>query len=131
MKKLLILVAALFAFASCGSVRLEKFDELPEFPDDKNAYVFELPDDVTDNIIFRNKSSGANFSMKLYAFVGNERWVLAGAGFLKGHGDRDTTNSFDEKFKTARYYAVVSEKPCDSKFEIYESRSDLNISVLD
>ena len=80
---------------------------LPDFPDAENAFVFELKDDPEDFIIFKNHSHKQNFTVVLYAFIGNNHWEQVASGFLKESDDRDTANTFSGRFKRARYYAIV------------------------
>jgi hypothetical protein len=85
-----------------------------------------------DNVKLHNKSTDSNIRFNIYAHdPKTNEWFLYGAGSLKGAGDTDTVNSKIKDISKYRYFAVESLNGKDYKYQFYESRDDLHITVLD
>lgn len=111
--------------------KLPKLEKLPIFNDTENAYVFELPNGVSDNIVFYNKSKAANFHVTLFSYIDNRKWEQVTSKYLSDNGDRATTWDFSDKFNQARYYAIINDSNfIDFSYNIYEDDDDLVIEVL-
>ena len=85
-----------------------------------------------DNVKLHNKSTDSNIRFNIYAHdPKTNEWILYGSVSLKGAGDTDTVNSKIKDISKYRYFAVESLNGKDYKYQFYESRDDLHITVLD
>jgi hypothetical protein len=85
-----------------------------------------------DNVKLHNKSADSNIRFNIYVHdPKTNEWILYGAESLKGAGDTETVSSKIRDISKYRYFAVESLNVKDYKYQFYESRDDLHITVLD
>ncbi|MBO6175937.1 MAG: hypothetical protein J6O39_00115 [Treponema sp.] len=128
MKRLFLVIAALFSTAFTASLQAQ---ELPEFTKGE-AFVFDsqaIPGKADDGIKVKNISSSKYFGITVYGYQ-NGIWKNTATGFLKEQGDTDTLMC-DYRVKKFRYYAVTTNSQSKLVPVISKSHNDLNIMFSD
>jgi len=131
MKKIIFLLASIFAFAGYS------FGEAPAF-DNPKAFIIDstkIPGKIKDSVKLKNVSSASDFSVKVSAYdEKSASWIVFGHGLLKGLGDTETVNSLDKKrIKLAnyRYFAITTDSENAFKYSCSKGNNDLHVWFYD